>query len=111
MSNTPANMIASPGNAAPRTAAAEDGAVVLTVTVVLPLPVTLTGLNEQVVRLGRPEHDDDVKSTVLPYPVWPVMVIIFVMEPPCATETLAVEGANVKSALMVTLTGEEELAE
>jgi hypothetical protein len=110
MSNTPANTIATPGNATPRTAA-EDGAVVLTVTVVLPLPVTLSGLNEQVVRLGRPEHDDDVKSTVLPYPVCPVMVRMFVMEPPCATETLAVVGANVKSALMLTMTGEEELAE
>jgi len=41
------------------------GAVVLSLTVVLPVPVILAGLKEHVVNVGRPVHEVELKFTVL----------------------------------------------
>lgn len=48
-----------------RLSVAGRGAVVETVNVVCPLPVSDGGLKLQVLSLGRPEHDEDVKLMVL----------------------------------------------
>ena len=85
------------------------GAVVLNVTVTDPEPVTLGALKPQLLLRGRPVHEAEVKSTVLLYPVWPVMVSMSVPEPPCATATLVLLGAMEKSALTLTVMVEEEL--
>ena len=58
------------------------GAVVVTVSVVEPLPVTEAGLKLHVLSRGNPAHDAVEKLTVPLYPVWPVMVSVVMPLPP-----------------------------
>jgi hypothetical protein len=110
-SRTPANIIPALVNPNPRSDA-EVAAVVLMVTVVLPLPLTLAGLKLQVVSKGNPVHDAAEKFTVPLYPLCPVMVRLLVTLPPgLVTVTLEFPAENEKSASTVTKVGPEaELA-
>ena len=70
------------GNALPPENRAVWGAVVVTVSVVEPLPVTEAGLKLHVLSCGKPAQDAAEKLTVPLYPVWPVMVSVVVPLPP-----------------------------
>src|SRR5439155_25477041 len=56
--------------------AAAVGPVVVTVSVVVPLPVTEDGLKAHLLSRGRPAEDADVRLIVLLYPVCPVIVSV-----------------------------------
>jgi hypothetical protein len=61
-------------NVAGMTMRLEVAAVVVTVIVVEPLPVTEAGLKLHAASVGNPEHEDGVKLMVLLYPVKPRIV-------------------------------------
>src|SRR5438309_12079154 len=66
----------------------ECDATVLTVTVVLPLPVTEGGLKLQVAVGGRPWHAFAANVTVPLYPGWPVTESVRLALPPGAGSVL-----------------------
>jgi hypothetical protein len=106
--NTPAK--ANPNPVHPkRCNPANLGAVVETVTVVLPLPVSEAGLKPQLAPNGRPEHDVGAKFMVLLYPVWPATVKArFPLPPGLGMVMLGPPAAKVKSACTLTVMGEAE---
>src|SRR2546427_741728 len=87
--------------------AAAVGPVVVTVSVVVPLPVTEYGLKPHLLSRGRPAQDAHVKLIVLLYPVCPVIVSVSVPEPP---GLVLIEGAlpeKAKSGCTVTVIAAE----
>jgi len=84
------------------------GAVVVTVSVVEPLPVTEAGLKLHVLSRGNPAHDAAEKLTVPLNPVWPVMVSVVMPLPPgLETDIDGGTAAIEKSAWTLTTVGAE----
>jgi len=79
------------------------GAVVRIVSVVDPVPVTEVGLKLQLLSAGKPVHEELLKSIVLAYPAWPVMVNVTVPEPPLFTISDPLLAEKLKSACTLTL--------
>jgi len=83
---------------------AADGAVVLIVRVVSPLPVTDGGLKLHEALLGSPAHEAAVKFTVPVYAACPVMLMVRVPEDPWATVRVGALELIAKSDATFTVT-------